>query len=55
MLLYLTVYIQNYISLFVKPYFLFDIKDIKPCPPNMFFADVNYAVKVFPYDERFPI
>jgi len=28
--------------------------DIKPCPPNLFFPAINYAIKVIPHDENFP-
>jgi len=53
MVQYLTVHFQykfNYFSMFI----LFKIKDMKPCPPNMFFNTENYAVKEFQHDERFP-
>jgi len=53
------VYVAVFDSTFSKLYlFIFKVfkkKDIQPCPPNMIFPDVNYAVKVFPYNERFPI
>jgi len=54
MLQFLTVHIKykfNYFSTFI----LLKIKDMKPCPPNMFFNTEDYAVKVFPHDERFPL
>jgi len=49
MLQYLIVDFQykfNYFSTFI----LFKIKDMKHCPPDMFFNDVNSAVEVFPHD-----
>jgi len=35
--------------------FIIKIKlDIKPCPPNFIFSEINYDIKIFPHDENFP-